>query len=358
MPQFYIPQEDLQQTEHGKADGNHFMSSHLIEEHLFVDAEYMTVEQVQEFLDFPPYSHRSYLANYWEEGQFASEIIVDAATEYQINPLVILVKLQVEASLIYALAPSDFQVNRAMGCGCLDGVYGCPYGPKGFKGQIECGASLLREYIDALDNGFPTPSGWEVGISKKSQDGETITPKNMATAALYTYTPWVLEWEGGNWLFWNVYQRYSEHVLKNTPNHHWIGGVCNSNSVCAFDEGFCQLMAADESNEDPTDGEHWDTPNWTPDNSEPGDTLNEAVGFCTRQCSHYCPDNNTPFMAGTFCVDVGSFIGNEPAGLCLAECDTDLFSDNDGCDKGFRCEKHPRFGELDFTREVCWPEKI
>ena len=357
-PQFYMPSIDLEQTEYGKADGNSFKADHLMEEHLFVDAEYMTTDQVQEFLEYPPYSHPSYLADYWEDGQLASEIITDAAREHQISPMVLLVKLQVEASLIYASAPSDFQLSRAMGCGCLDGAYGCPNGPKGFKDQVYCGARLFRKYLDALDNGFPTPSGWEIGVGKKTQDSIYITPKNGATAALYTYTPWVLEWEGGNWLFWNVHQRYSEYILRQFPNHRWVGTDCNTDSVCAFEDGFCHLLHVDESNEDSSDWNEWETPHWDTDDEEEDDTSSEGAGFCTRLCSQYCPDNQTPFMARTFCVDAGSKIDNEPTGLCLVECDTDLFSDNDGCAKGFRCEKHARFGDEDVSRSVCWPENL
>ena len=51
----------------------------------------------------------------------------------------------------------------------------------------------------------PTIGGWAPGRSKLTSEGLSVTPYNSATAALYTYTPWVLTGTGGNWLFWNVF---------------------------------------------------------------------------------------------------------------------------------------------------------
>jgi hypothetical protein len=49
----------------------------------------------------------------------------------------------------------------------------------------------MEDYFEDLDTRGTTVSGWAVGESKRSQDPCTITPANRATAALYTYTPWV-----------------------------------------------------------------------------------------------------------------------------------------------------------------------
>jgi hypothetical protein len=42
-----------------------------------------------------------------------------------------------------------------------------------------------------------TVSGWARNRTKTTQDDISVTPKNAATAALYTYTPWVGEAGGG-----------------------------------------------------------------------------------------------------------------------------------------------------------------
>ncbi len=39
--------------------------------------------------------------------------------------------------------------------------------------------------------GFPTVSGWSVNTTKTTLDQCAVTPQTNATAALYTYTPYV-----------------------------------------------------------------------------------------------------------------------------------------------------------------------
>jgi glycosyltransferase involved in cell wall biosynthesis len=48
-----------------------------------------------------------------------AELIVDAATQKQLSPIVLLVKLQVETGLVSkTVTPTAATLNRAMGCGC------------------------------------------------------------------------------------------------------------------------------------------------------------------------------------------------------------------------------------------------
>jgi hypothetical protein len=49
----------------------------------------------------------------------------------------------------------------------------------------------MEEYYEELETDGQTRAGWAVGKAKRTLDPCSVTPKNKATAALYTYTPWV-----------------------------------------------------------------------------------------------------------------------------------------------------------------------
>ena len=239
---------DLQPFTDGKSDQFGFNPDYLVADDLFVDARYLTVEQLQDFLEDTPYGRRSFLADYSEAGVSTSEHLVKAAETYRINPLVLLVKLQVEASLVYAESPpSRFHMDHAMGCGCPDGDPTCRYAPKGLFLQIDCAARLFREYMDQLDADGHTLTGWGPGIEKLTSERQAITPRTKATAALYTYTPWVLRGQGGNWLYWNVSRRFSSLLTRELKNHRWIGGPCTNSGDCPFEGGFCSILLISES---------------------------------------------------------------------------------------------------------------
>lgn len=67
----------------------------------------------------------------------------------------------------------------------------------GFDNQAECAAGTLSRSMDRAVTSTGTVSGWARNGAKATQDGVIVTPKNAATAALYTYTPWVGEAGGG-----------------------------------------------------------------------------------------------------------------------------------------------------------------
>ena len=177
--------------------------------------------------------------------------------------------------------------------------------------------------MDDLANEGETRSEWAVGREKETLDGTLVVPSNRATAALYTYTPWVLVGSGGNWLFWNVFQNYSRHLLKAFPNHRWIGGECVEHSDCGYDDGICMEGS-------------------------------EETSFCTMSCDRVCPDSAASHTAATFCADLGTAMDGTPAGWCLSRCDEGLFPET-GCATGYHCVDTARFGESDVVRAVCWP---
>jgi hypothetical protein len=327
--------EDLQVFDTGKADGNIFNPDRLIEDHVFLDQFFLSLADVKAFLSWTPYNRPSFLAHFEEDGMSAAEIIVDAAQSYEINPLVLLVKLQVESSLIgRSEPPTNYLLQRSMGCGCHDHNPGCHGAPKGFREQIICAASLFREFMESLETHGQTWTGWGVGTPKMAEDNLWIEAETNATAALYTYTPWVLEGQGGNWLFWNVYRKYAHYILKTRPNHRWIGGLCESDEGCAFEEGVCNQSVPQES------------------------SVHEApvTGFCTSKCEQFCPDSYSAYNAYTFCVDLGSHLPDgEAAGWCISKCDDMIFPNNNGCMDGFECVTKERFNDPDFAAKVCMP---
>lgn len=146
----------------------------------------ITVDEVQTFLE----TRGSYLAT-WKDGMgeaTAAQRIVFHSSLYNISPLYMLARIEAESSLI--TSGTSRHLGAATGCGCLDGA-ACIPSLAGFGKQIECAAKVMRGYLDALDEDGATISGWKVGKKKATLDPCYPTPVNRATAALYTYTPWV-----------------------------------------------------------------------------------------------------------------------------------------------------------------------
>ena len=313
---------DLVAFSDGKADGSLFDADRIMDDFAFEDGGFMTKAEVQAFLEDSPYGRRSRLADLTlPDGRRLSSHLVDAALEYRISPLVLLVRMQVEQSLVsYEGNISQARLDKAMGCGCAD-YQSCSAAYSGIASQVVCAADLFRSYLDALDGSGETVTGWGVGSTKMSLDDVSVTPANRATAALYTYTPWTLPYSGGNWLHWNVYRKFVNHALDGRLNHHWIGGDCSVSEDCAFEGGTCLLL--------------------------------EGFGICTRPCEGLCPEAYQHLSTGTFCAAVEPFGGED--GACLSVCDEDAYPYNEGCRDGLECVEADRFGEPAGTRFVCAP---
>lgn len=156
----------------------------------------MTVADVQKFLDKTPWGTRSALAKYTEGGKSAAAIMVGAAQTHGINPLEMLVRVQMEQGLISKTTASTSAIAIAFGCGCPHSTV-CSDKYRGFANQADCAAGTLSRSMARALTSTGTVSGWARNKSKATDDGLTIVPKNAATAALYTYTPWVGEAGGG-----------------------------------------------------------------------------------------------------------------------------------------------------------------
>jgi hypothetical protein len=185
----------------------------VISDALFEQSTALDVANLQAFFERSPYNNRSWLADYTTpSGISAAQAIVDAALAENVNPLVLVARMQVEKSLVSkTVRPSQRNVDYAFGCGCPDGS-GCSSTYRGFDKQVACAARVLRKWYDGSVAGDGL---WVKGRAKRTLDPLSVTPKNHATATMYAYTPWVLVGRGGNWLVWNVQRKYFRHADDN-----------------------------------------------------------------------------------------------------------------------------------------------
>ena len=159
----------------------------LSDEQLTGDAD-VTAAHVQAFLE----GHGSYLATYRDSGsrQSAAQLIVASSQTHGVSAVYLLARIQVESSLIESGTARS--LAAATGCACPDGA-ACARANKGFAAQVDCAAATIAAYLNELDTQGETRSAIKVGSANRthSLDGCKLAPKNRATAALYTYTPWV-----------------------------------------------------------------------------------------------------------------------------------------------------------------------
>lgn len=174
-----------------------------------------TEAQIQKFLEKTPHKGvRSVLADkqvLLDDGTEApetvpaSKAIYNAAKAGGINPLELIVRLQLEQSLIGTKAGqlSDAELDRrlkiAFGCGCPHAPV-CKTQPEkytGFYQQLSCAVRVIKGHMSDVTTKKKTSSGWGPGIPMTTSDGAEITPENEATAVLYTYTPYAGQDFGG-----------------------------------------------------------------------------------------------------------------------------------------------------------------
>lgn len=205
-----------------RVTGTSFDKNSVLSDAALRDVSAMSTEDVQAFLEKTPWGHASILSAYEEDGKSAALIIHDAAKSYGINPLALLVRVQTEQSLVYKESASESSVFSAFGCGCPS-TSTCSVQYQGFTKQADCAASTLSRSLDSALTSEGTASGWKKGVSKRTEDDILITPKNAATAALYTYTPWVGESGGGKQgvggtsLYYDVWKRFAQAIGYSSP---------------------------------------------------------------------------------------------------------------------------------------------
>ena len=91
--------------------------------------------------------------------------MVDAAKAHGINPLEMLVRVQMEQGLVYKTTAPATTIPLAFGCGCPHSAV-CNDSYRGFANQAECAAGTMRRTMDKALTASGTVSGWSRGKSK------------------------------------------------------------------------------------------------------------------------------------------------------------------------------------------------
>lgn len=249
---FIIAQTPVQAQ---SANAINFNPNRILEDNDILNYNSLDLTAIQDFLNFKNGILKNYSTeNAYGEVKSAAEIIYNAArnnydctgvtlseqsseeerrlkcrTITTVNPQLLLVLLQKEASLIEDPNPSQGRLDAATGYGCPTGQSCNPYW-KGFGKQVNSAALQFLAYMQS-----PARYGFKVGetyIAKDrfsklqtpaqamalavshphsyaniiaSPEMVTVKPENLATAALYNYTPHVYNGNYNTYLLWDRY---------------------------------------------------------------------------------------------------------------------------------------------------------
>lgn len=133
--------------------------------------------------------HTVCLAEENMNGESAAHIIWQAARDYRINPKVLIVLIQKETGLITDPIPNSWDYQRTAGYGCPD-TAACSEKYYGFKNQIRNAASLFRIVMDGNSSYYPIGDNYIQYNPNAGCGGSVVTIQNLATSALYRYTPY------------------------------------------------------------------------------------------------------------------------------------------------------------------------
>ena len=307
------------------SEGPKFDPNEIVDVASFTDTFGLDATQVQNFLRHTPYKRPSFLETYQSNGIRAVDAIVKAAQKYRINPLVFLVRLEMAEGLLgeqfYPFPPS--RVEYVFDCGC-SGPTTCAPALAGLDKQLDCLGRSFRTSLNEITANQQTSGGWGPGKQQISVDGKKVTPTDASTAALYQYTPVVGTGKTGNWLFWNIWQKYATAVDYQAPvggggtSSSWIGDACTADPLCDFAGGVCML-----------------------DPRTPG-------GMCSADCTNAdCP--NDPDRPATFCANFAS--GTSAQGMCLLVCNPNA----PACRAGYTCVAGvAKYNDATKTEAVCF----
>lgn len=142
-----------------------------------------------------------------------AQMIHDAAQCYGINPKYILALLQKESGIVETRVPTQNQMDWAVGYALCDGCYKSSALAQKYKGlgrQIDVGAGWMDWFFENVSKFANNPgSSYKVPGMTYTISGQQITPMNVTTAALYSYTPHVGDDRtGGNKSLWRIWQRW------------------------------------------------------------------------------------------------------------------------------------------------------
>lgn len=181
-----------------------FNPGYIISDQEILDANAMTAQQIQSFLQ----KHNSFLATYRctdDNGNAVSSsyAIYDRAITNGVSPKFLLTLIQKEQSLVDDPAPTAHQLDWAAGYGCPDSG-GCNAHWQGFWKQINSAGMQFRDYMDNPQL-YTYKAGGTYIFSNTATGSLAVTIQNRATAGLYNYTPHVYN---GNFNFWHLWNRY------------------------------------------------------------------------------------------------------------------------------------------------------
>jgi len=168
----------------------------------FTDVGAVTADQIQNYL-----GNRGSALAQPVNGKYFSNMVVESAKEYTINPLVLLARAQVEKGALSKTKLSEKQLKELMGYGIPDsGVR--QKKTLGFENQISNAARILRKHFDNF-NGDSIHVNYET---------EFVKPDNAASHSLLRYTPHKTDIKldkvgGGNHLFMDVYKSIKKDVI-------------------------------------------------------------------------------------------------------------------------------------------------
>jgi hypothetical protein len=132
-----------------------------------------------------------------------AQLIYDASNRHEVNPQYLLALIQKESSAVESADPGPRQLDFATGYGVCDSCSkedNIALKNKGLAKQIEAGAGYVKWF---WENWPSWPSLPRPGEARKI-DGQTVIPANLATAAMYGYTPHL----HGNRLLRSVWNRW------------------------------------------------------------------------------------------------------------------------------------------------------
>ena len=320
------PERTVLQGEDLATGDQKFDKNEIVDSASFTDNVGLDLIAVQSFLRRTPYRRASFLETYQSNGVRAVDAILGASARYRLNPLVFLVRLEMAQGLVgeqfYPFPPK--RVEYVFGCGCpTTGT--CDPHQAGLDRQIECLGRALRTSLDEVAAGGATAGKWGPGKASLSLDGQTVTPVDDSTAALYQYAPIVGTGVAGNWVFWNIWQAYAKALDYQPPlgpsqsSTGWVGDACQGDATCGYQDGQCAT------------GDKY-----------PG-------GLCTAPCTKECPTD--PGRAQTFCAD----LGQGTTGYCLQVCNPNA----PACRQGYKCVPSvAKFGDPSATPSgVCFNQQ-
>jgi transglutaminase-like putative cysteine protease len=183
----------------------------ILTDDIYFDVTTIKANDIQEILN----KNKSVLATTKINNKLVSEIIYETSIKYELNPAIIIARLQTEQSLISKQTASQNTLDWALGVGCPSKAIRYQ-NFKGLDRQIEYACKKLgQEYLYSTKflNGKSIPE--KMIVEQFAADGTKIiiNPQSKACYCLYIYNPEVGYSKNknaitGNYLFYLVFKRY------------------------------------------------------------------------------------------------------------------------------------------------------